>query len=161
MFVYSVKANTLKLIGCILAAAIILTALVIFIPNDEAIAVSAGDGKVVYTNAKDNDGRINFLSQFGYSVKPTPIDEVTVTLPSEFDTVFAGYNELQKLQGLDLSRYKRKEVVRYTYEVTNYEGYEGKVLANLLIYRGRVIGGDICTESAEGFIHEFLKTTHL
>ena len=161
MFVYSVKANTLKVIGCILAAAIIMTALVIFIPDDEAIAVSASDGKVVYTNAKDNEGRINFLSQFGYSVKTDPIDEVTVTVPSEFDTVFAGYNELQKLQGLDLSSYKRKTLTRYTYEVTNYEGHAGRVLANLLIYRGRVVGGDICTESKDGFIHGFLPTTRL
>ena len=121
MFVYSVKANTLKVIGCILAAAIIMTALVIFIPDDEAIAVSA----------------------------------------SEFDTVFAGYNELQKLQGLDLSSYKRKTLTRYTYEVTNYEGHAGRVLANLLIYRGRVVGGDICTESKDGFIHGFLPTTRL
>ena len=161
MFIYSVKASTLKLLGCVIAAALILTALVVFLPEAPSVTVSADNGKTVYTDAKDNEGRIRFLSQFGWTVANEPIEEKKVTVPSEFDTVFAGYNELQKLQGLDLSRYKRKEVVRYTYEVTNYEGYEGKVLANLLIYRGRVIGGDICTESAEGFIHGFLKTTHL
>lgn len=161
MFVYSVKANTLKLFGCILAAALIFTALIIFIPSDPTLTVYASGGKIVYTEAKDNKGRIEFLSQFGYTVNETPIDEAKVTVPSEFDTVFVGYNELQKLQGLDLSKYKRKQVTRYTYEITNYDGYDGKVLANLLVYRGRVIGGDICTESSDGFIHGFMKETHL
>ena len=161
MFVYSVKANTLKLFGCIIAAAVIFTALIIFVPSDPTLTVYADGGKIVYTEAKDNKGRIDFLSQFGWQVNETPIDETTVTVPSDFDTVFAGYNELQKLQGLDLAKYKRKQVTRYTYEVTNYDGYDGRVFANLLVYRGRVIGGDICTESSDGFIHGFMKETHL
>ena len=84
-----------------------------------------------------------------------------MTVPSKFDTVFSGYNDLQRLQGLDLSRYKRKEVTRYTYIVTNYDGYDGTVYANLIVYRGRVIAGDICTESENGFIHGFSKDTRL
>ncbi len=161
MFVYSVKANTLKLIGCLIAASLITLSLIFFIPSLGTTAVFAENGKVVYTNVKDNGDRIAFLKQFGWEVKEAPIDEATVTVPSKFDTVFAGYNELQRLQGLDLSRYKRKEVTRYTYQVTNYEGYDGKVLANLIVYRGRVIGGDICTESSDGFIHGFSKSVHL
>ncbi|MBR2474438.1 MAG: DUF4830 domain-containing protein [Clostridia bacterium] len=161
MFVYTVKSNTLKLFGCIAAALVIFGALLIFIPSDPTLSVYAEGGKIVYTEVKDNKSRVNFLSQFGWTVNEAPLEETKVTVPSEFDTVFAGYNELQKLQGLDLSKYKRKEITRYTYEITNYDGYDGKVLANLLVYRGRVIGGDICTESSDGFIHGFMKTTHL
>ena len=65
MFVYSVKANTLKLFGCIIAAAVIFTALIIFVPSDPTLTVYADGGKIVYTEAKDNKGRIDFLSQFG------------------------------------------------------------------------------------------------
>ena len=50
-----------------------------------------------------------------------------ITIPEEFDKIFMGYNEIQKRQGLDLSRYKNKSVMRYTYEVTNYSGEDGKV----------------------------------
>ena len=83
----------------------------------------------------------------------------TVTIPEEFDKVFAAYNEMQKEQGLNLLRYKGKDVTRYTFTVTNYAGYEGTVYANVLVYRNRVIGGDICSADASGFIHGF-ESTH-
>lgn len=161
MFVYSVKSSTVKLFACILAAVTVAITLSFFIPTAAVQAVFADNGKVVYTDAKDNDGRIKFLSQFGWQVNPTPVSETEVTVPTEFDTVFKGYNELQKHQGLDLSKYKRKSVTRYTYVVTNYENYTGTVYANLIIYRGRVIGGDICTEDSDGFIHGFSKSVTL
>ena len=85
------------------------------------------------------------------------LKNVDVTIPAQFDKVFAGYNELQKSQGLDLSKYKKKAVTRYTFAVTNYDGYEGTVYANVLTHRGRVIGGDICSADVNGFIHGFEK----
>ena len=108
-----------------------------------------------------NESRIAFLKSFGWEVQHEPLESVKVTVPTEFDAVFAGYNDLQKLQGLDLSRYKQKEVTRYTYLVTNYNGYDGRVHANLIIYRGNVVAGEICTEDASGFIHGFQKSTQL
>lgn len=161
MFIYSVKANTLKLACCVMAAIAIMVSLIVFVPEDEAYTVLADGSKVVYTDVTDNEARINFLKQFGWQVEAEPISEEKVTVPKNFDSVFAGYNDLQKLQGLDLARYKRRELTRYTYVVTNYEEYDGKVLANILVYRGRVVGGDICTESSDGFIHGFEKSTHL
>jgi hypothetical protein len=71
--------------------------------------------------------------------------------------VFAAYNELQRTQGLDLTPYAGKTVERYTYTVTNYNGFDGTVLANLLVYRGRVIGGDVCSADTNGFLHGFSK----
>nr|MBQ4318223.1 DUF4830 domain-containing protein [Clostridia bacterium] len=88
-------------------------------------------------------------------VEGTPKEEAAVTIPSEFDKVFLGYNELQKRQGLNLAKYKRKEITRYTYVVTNYPDYSGTVYANLLVYRNRIIGGDICSADVNGFIHGF------
>ena len=46
-------------------------------------------------------------------------------------------------------------MMRYTYEITNYPNYEGKVIANILVYRGKVVGGDICSADINGFIHGF------
>ncbi len=160
MFVYTVKSSTLKLAGCICAAFLVTLSLILFLPSNDKDAITVS-GKTVYTDAKTNDGRVDFLKQFGWEVNSTPVSEKTVTVPSTFDTVFLGYNELQKKQGLDLSTYKRKEVTRYTYLVTNYEGYDGKVFANIIVYRDKVIGGDICTESSDGFIHGFSREVHL
>ena len=161
MFIYSVKASSIRLGALILLSLVIICALVVLIPSYDAVSVFADDGSVVYTGAKTNEGRIEFLRKFGWEVETTPKDEVSVTIPTEFDTVFSGYNELQKLQGLDLSKYKRKTVTRYTYVITNYPDYDGRVFANLLIYRGKVIGGDICTESGDGFIHGFSRNVRL
>jgi len=161
MFILSVKASTIRFFATLAIAIAIITCLAVFIPSYETVAVFADDGTVIYTNAKTNEGRIDFLKKFGWEVEATPKSETSVTIPTEFDSVFAGYNDLQKLQGLDLARYKRKNVTRYTYVITNYPDYSGTVYANLLIYRGRVIGGDICTESSDGFIHGFSKTAHL
>ena len=100
---------------------------------------------------------MEFLRQFGWEVSGAPKEVVEVTIPSEFDKIFTGYNEIQKRQGLDLSDYKKKKVMRYTYEVTNYTGADGVVYANILVYRNRVIGGDICSANVSGFIHGFEK----
>lgn len=80
-----------------------------------------------------------------------------MTIPKEFDKIMKTYNEVQKQQGLDLEKYKGKDVTRYTYEITNYPGAEGKVIANLIICKNRVIGGDICSADVNGFIHGFAK----
>ena len=38
-----------------------------------------------------------------------------------------------------------------------YPEYEGKVFANVLVYRGKVVGGDICSADVSGFVHGFEK----
>ena len=160
MFIYSLRASTLKFFGIVGVALVALITLIVFIPSDRPSASSAALSQTVsyhYDKVKTADDRVQFLAQFGWEVKSDPIEETEVTIPAEFDKVFAGYNEIQKNQGLDLGRYKNKKVMRYTYEVTNYPEYNGKVLANLLIYRNKVIGGDICTADMHGFIHGFEK----
>jgi len=80
-----------------------------------------------------------------------------VSVPEQFDKIFSAYNEIQKSQGLDLSKYKGKKVYRYTYEITNYDGYSGTVYANILVYRNKVIGGDVCSADIKGFMHGLNK----
>lgn len=158
MFIYSLRASTLKFLGVSCVALVALITLIAFVPSlgADSQAVS-GDTKIEYTGVKTNGDRIEFLGQFGWQVKPDAVDSREVTIPSEFDKIFTGYNEIQKRQGLDLSDYKKKKVMRYTYEITNYDGADGVVYANLLVYRNRVIGGDICSADVKGFIHGFEK----
>ena len=42
-----------------------------------------------------------------------------------------------------------------TFVVTNYPDYEGTVYANVLVYRNRVIGGDVCSADVTGFVVGF------
>ncbi len=160
MFIYSLRASTLKFFGIVGVALAALVTLIIFIPSDRPTSAAVGETVIVsynFEHVKTAEDRVDFLAQFGWTVNATPTEEAEVTIPAEFDKVFAGYNEIQKAQGLDLSRYKNKKIMRYTYEITNYPDYNGRVLANVLVYRNRVIGGDICTADVHGFIHGFEK----
>ena len=149
------RKSTLKLFGCIICAVAIAVTLSVFTPNSSLSPAFSASDRIDYSGAQTNEGRIEFLNSFGWEVSGEPTEITEVTVPSEFDTVFQGYNELQKAQGLDLSKYKKKTVTRYTFTVTNYDGYDGTVYANVLVYRNRVIGGDICSADVSGFIHGF------
>ncbi len=155
MFIYSLKASTIKFFAVVCVALATLITLIAFIPVaavDENIAASA-DMDIDYSGIKTNEDRINFLAQFGWQVDPEAVESVEVTIPEEFDKIFTAYNELQKRQGLDLSKFKKKNVQRYTYKITNYDGYDGTVYANILVYRNKVIAGDVCSADTKGFMH--------
>jgi hypothetical protein len=152
----------LKYLGAmaICTLAIILT--VIILSTDNA---SEGFGAVEtvaerkpgdFKNVKTNSDRVAFIESYGWSVDAAPIDSAEVVIPELFDEVFNKYNEIQKSEGLDLSKYKGKSVRKYTYTVKNCD-FDGTVYANLLVYKNKVIGGDICTASSKGFIQGFTK----
>jgi hypothetical protein len=155
MFIYSLKASTIKFFAVVCVALATLITLIAFIPVsavDDTAPVS-GNIKINYSGIKTEEDRIEFLRQFGWEVKPEAVESVEVTIPENFDKIFTAYNEMQKRQGLDLSKYKKKNVQRYTYEITNYDGYDGVVYANILVYRNKVIGGDVCSADVKGFVH--------
>ena len=150
------KASTLKFFGVTAVALIALVTLLIFIPSAEP-AMSDGVMESVETvnfdKIKTAQDRIEFLRSFGWEVESTPVEEVEVTIPAEFDKIYKSYNELQKKQGFDLTKYMKKDVMRYTYKITNYPDYTGDVYVNMLVYKKRVIGGDVCSADNNGFIH--------
>ena len=154
MFIYSLKAKTLKYFGLICLALVAVIVLASTLPAIGAETVGS-EVEINYSRIKTNDDRIEFLRQFGWEVSSEAVEGEQVTIPSDFDKVFAGYNEIQRRQGLDLSKYKGKTMMRYTYDVKNYKGYEGRVQVNLLVYKGKVVGGDVCSADVNGFIHGF------
>ena len=154
MFIYSLRAKTLKYFGIACVALVAVIVLVAALPGAGAQATLA-QGEINYAKIRSNEDRIEFLRQFGWEVSAEAVESEQVTIPADFDKIFAGYNEIQKRQGLDLTKYKGKTMMRYTYDVTNYQGYEGKVQVNMLVYRGKVVGGDVCSADVNGFIHGF------
>jgi len=166
MFVYSFKASTVRLLGVVCVALVGLIALVAFVPTyvtagsaDTSVGqVSDQSVSIRYDKIKTEQDVVKFLEQFGWQVEGKAIECKSVTVPAEFDKIYAGYNQIQLAQGLDLARYKGKEVTRYTFKVTNYEGHKGTVYANVLVWRKKVIGGDICSaEITNGFVQGFEK----
>ena len=156
MFIYSLRASTLKFFGIVGVAIVTLVALVFLIPTYSKATtkeIATMNENISFDNIKNATDGIKFLSQYGWEIEEMPIEECEITIPREFDKVLTTYNEIQKQQGLDLTKYQKKTAKRYTYKVTNYPNYEGTVYANIIIYRDKVIAGDICSADSRGFIH--------
>ena len=143
MMVMTAKVD-LKKIMLILAgiAAVIVALILILGGNGEAAATSA-------PSLATNDARVQFLKDFGWEVTASPLQSTQVKIPEEMSDVFRRYNALQLSQGYDLQSFAGKTVMRYVYEVNNYPEATEKVLATLLVHKGKVIGGDI-TDTAPG-----------
>ncbi len=145
MFICSVKMSKRKLI--LIGAAILLAILI-------AVGASfAGRSAPDYAGG-DNAARAAFLSSFGWTGSEEPVEEAEVAIPAEFTDVYKGYNALQQSQGFDLTPYKGETVLRYTYNISNYEG-QPDMQAHILVYDGRIIGGDLCSPQLDGVMCGF------
>ena len=102
-----------------------------------------------------NDGRVKFLTDFGWEVSTSPVESSQVKIPQEQTEVYNRYNTLQKSQGYDLSQYAGKTVMRYVYKINNFPDATEPVYATLLIYKNQVIGGDVTDTAAKGQIRGF------
>lgn len=158
MFVFSLKANKLRktVFIALIVVFVIAAACYLFAQGSEDNEEASKNG-INYT-VKDAASKIAFISQFGWQVNEDPIEVTEVIIPEEFNESYEKYNDIQKEQGLDLSEYKGQRVKRWTYEITNYpdsDADEGVIRINLLIYKDKVIGGDVCSTELDGFMHGF------
>lgn len=150
MFIYSVRASTVKFFAfVILTLALVVGA--VSLGEEQAVLASGAGTEIDYSGIKTLEDRVAFIGRFGVRVDADSEESCPFTMPESFDRVIVGYNELQKRQGLDLSKYAGKRVTRYTYEVENYKSEE-QVLVNLFVYRGKVVACDISTADPEGFV---------
>lgn len=156
MFVFSVKTSKTKIVLTV-AAIIAAVGVLVFITGKSRNTQTAHDSVISY-KAEDASQRLAFLSQFGWSVSEDPVEVSEVIIPQDFDKGYIEYAEMNKAQGLDLELYKGVRAKRWTYNILNYPEFDnriGVVQANLLVYEGRVIGGDICSLEQGGFMHGF------
>lgn len=153
MFVYSVRTSKSKI--AVMIAAIIAIGLAVFAVMDKADSPAATDS-ALNLKAESAEQRAAFLSQFGWKFSQDPVEVTEVIIPSDFSLGYTEYAEMNKASGFDLEPYKGMRAKRWTYDILNYPGYENKqgyIQANILVYNGIVIGGDICSLEQGGFMH--------
>lgn len=155
MFVMTAKLSKPKLLalGILLLGAVALVIVLLKGGQQEGAPLPKGE----------NDGeRAAYLASFGWSIDPKAKESMRVKIPDTGDNqVFSRYNDLQLSQGFDLRPYGGKEVMRYVYEILNYEDSQSAVYAALLVYEGRIIGGDITDTAPQGVMHGFKKPAKL
>lgn len=127
---------TKKTLVAVLAA---VTAGLIIIGQLFTIRAGGIDGS---TNAL----RCEYVSGLGYSVDETAVSEKDIVVPEVFSDVYTKYNEIQKKAGFDLTLYKGKKAVVYTYRLN---GEEDTVI-NLIVSDKYIIGGDVSSVRIDG-----------
>ncbi len=88
-----------------------------------------------------------------YDVSETPAEVVDVTIPMQFNAVYERYNNLLKEGEYDLTPYKGKKCKRYTYLIPSKNAR-----ANILVYNGKIIGGDISSITIDGIMLPIINT---
>lgn len=148
MFVKTVKIKSLlKILLILMAIAGVLLLAVTFVNR------LTDRNKIIL---EDIPAQIAFLESLGWETSVEPVDIREVIIPEEWNSVFEEYNDLQKQQGFDLNKYRGKQATIYTYQILNYDGAEN-VVANLMVFDGRLIAGDVCSAELGGFMQGLCK----
>lgn len=156
MVVKTFKIKRPKLCAFLILLVLVgMIALVIFAGHRVAESSETQGISIEYT-LTDEPTRQDFISKLGWKVPEKYADYKKVTIPKEFNDVYKEYNELMKTQGFDLEKFCGKEVEVYTYEVLNYPGHEKNIQLSLMIYDGKLIGGDVCCTEIDGFMQGLL-----
>ena len=151
MMVMTAKVNIKKILIALGAAVAVIVALIMLL----------GGGRSTQTGApamSANDARVKFLEDLGWSVSASPVQSGQVKIPTEQSEVNSRYNDLQTEAGYDLTQYAGKTVMRYVYKVNNHESAE-PVYATLLVFKDKVIGGDVLDTAPSGKIVSLKKTS--
>lgn len=149
MFVYTARLNRKKVYIAVIALVILILTIFFIVSVNSTSAV---ESLSVSTAAKNNEQRAEYLKSLGWEIDPEPLEEQTIIIPKEFSEIYNEYNALQAEQGFDLTKYAGKEAVRYTYSVLNYPDDSADVVADIIVYRGQVIAGDIQSTLLDGFM---------
>ena len=135
------RTRALILGGCLLLALLLL------LGRGAGSAGLAAGGRAATT-----EDRVAFLADRGWITDPASEQAQIIHIPEAFPPVLEDYNALQLQQGWDLHDYAGRDCSLYTYAVTNWPDESQTVLANLYVFRGRVIGGDIHSTNLDGFM---------
>ena len=149
MMMMTAKVNIKKVLLALAAVVALLIAFVTLLSKNDADPTAV-------TTMSDNSNRVAFLQEQGWQVTTSPKEASQVRIPEEQTPVYARYNELQKSQGYDLSRFAGKAAKRYVYHITNHPNGEN-YFATVLIHKNEIIGGDVTGTGSGGIMHGFQK----
>ena len=150
MLIWTLKFDRKKAAFWVIMAALVIIGVVLLLGAKTQAASAAPGGKSV-SSVRSEKARVAYLENCGWKVESPAMKEETILIPKEFSPVFEEYNQLQKQQGFDLSRYSGKEVTLYTYRVVD-SNLGDNVLASLYVCNGCVIGGDVHSTALDGFM---------
>ena len=83
MFIYSLRAGTVKMIGVLCVALTVLITLIAFVPGyvaDPDATVGLPAASYSYDKIRSAEEAAAFLSQFSWQVEATPVEIRTVTV---------------------------------------------------------------------------------
>ena len=146
MNIYTFKLTKKHIVGAILAVAALVALLILLIPDGESMETGAK------MTVKTPEDCVQYLISLGYEPDTATGDCRKVQIPREFDAVYQTYNQMQKECGFDLLKYAGKKVDLTTYKITNWPGSES-VLADVLVYKNKIIGGAVYTAAVDGFMY--------
>ena len=150
MMVMTAKVDMKKILMILGAIALgIILLVMLFSGGDESTTTAAP--------VTNNDSRVEFLQQQGWEVSASPAESGQVRIPQDASEMFSRYNDLQKSQGYDLTKYAGKTVMRYVYRVNNYPDATEPVYATVLVYKNKIIGGDITNTAPDGTMQGIVK----
>ena len=101
---------------------------------------------------RSTEGRCAYLAALGFRADPASEELRGVSVPARFDAILEDYNALQLSQGWDLRAAAGKTCLCCSYDLVAYPDWDGRVIAVLYLFRGRVIGGDVHTAAVDGFM---------
>ena len=154
MLIMTTKVDKRKLLIAAVAVVAAIALLAALGGGDSAPTASMSTAPAADTN----DARVKFLTDLGWEVNPSPTESGEIRIPKAGDQVFDRYNELQKSQGYDLNKYAGKKVMRYVYQINNFPDAKEPVYATVLVYRDRIIGGDITDTTPGGRVQGFASS---
>lgn len=120
---------------------------------------------IIFTFSIDKNTNIKiikYIESIGWKVEQNPKEISYYKIPVKFNEVFNTYNNIQQKAGFDMSKYKGKNVVSYSYKIINHKYSDSNsVYATILLYKGEIIGGEISLNKNPCFIYEINNTKDL
>lgn len=153
MFIFTARLSRRRLAAGAAALILLCGAALAVSTADSNTSVNAAAEAAAPTKVKTNEDRIAYLESYGWQVRPDPLSVEELLIPETFDESYEEYLSLQKSQGFDLTELCGKRVKRCTYELTNYPTGETGVQISLLIYKNKVVGGEVLSPQLNGFLH--------
>jgi len=146
MFIVTAKLSKKKALLIVLVLAILIGAIIM-------IAGRRDRGDSAHIEIESEADILAHLEHLGWQVEPNALEIQEILIPREFSDAFEAYNTIQQEAGFDLRDWRGKAAVRFTYRILNYPGQTEGVIVDVLVAENRIIGGDIQSIHADGFIH--------